>query len=1250
LENIFSQVFNHFNAKGLNPLDTQYFLPDERSLSDFLKFINKLSQEVIFVDENLKKNGNWFDFFISNELFLLAEIDSFDLLTIEKEKTKILIAFENTHDIKEKEHLTLQFFYQITQMLKTIDNWYGYSSRFNKQRESTALELELVSAISYRCKDVFWQLNHINNSFEGRLFFNFVPHEFSGLWRDEKVSDHLLPIDIHPKDLNLDYLIKQLVLMHRPVLHTIIRLIERSRFLIKESLEKNANHESQIGLLLSFLQLFKHVQEDINRIPERQLLYYYEQILGQKRRAQISDDAHVYAIVDSEVSEILIPEKSIILAGQNQEGFDLKYQVVQSTIVSNLRLVGLSTLFISRNQAIDPGTNFQTVSGIYSKTINLEDFSESFPALGEEQRFLGDQEKTMEEVDLGFAIASPTLRLKGGERKVSLEFKFLAESYQYFLAMLLSVAKNKQRLPEEIFYQIFKNSVHIEYTSENGWHSLETFEFVPPQDWNTNGFVLRFELSPAEPPVIVYQEDIHGLGYAVNQPILKLIFRSQDTFHPYSFLQFLEMEEVKVEVEVNHLKHLTVHSNYGSLDHSIPFDFLGPSPKMGSYLLIGNDEIFCKQLDELKIGWTFHSLPLTGDIAHYFRGYPYGITNDSFQLSIQALSDFRFMPLDASRADHVSLFEIKDGQVDEKRVLNTIDLTKLDIFPDYEIEEDEIQEKSIDQKTGFIKLELVSPAMGFGFEVYSDVYNKSVTESTNKQIEKPKEGFYLDIPNEPFSPLVKDIYIDYKASSTFHFLGTKSFKNKDDYHENFIQIHPFGKKYLIKNGLVFDKSLMPYFEFQGALFIGLQAPKFPREFSLFFVLGKNDKWSYGEMPQLEWSYLSSDHWKSFNNDNLLFDHTEGLTRSGIISFKSPSDISDQNHVMPGSTYWICCKTKNNADLASKISHVYLNGFLVKGDLQEGIIHPEVLPPFSVQSFENNIPGILEIVQPLSSIRGRAKESSGDFMVRVSETLRHKNRAITKWDIEKILIQKFQWLGLIKVFGNFGYENHVKPGQLTIVGIPKIDNTDSFFLPKMTPGQIKEIEGFLHQAISPFVNFKVINPQYEFILVKGKIKFKSIDTGQLLKTLYNDLLKTICPWFYKDISLVFSNREGKKSEILNFINTRSYVDFITGFSVAHLFMNENGEFLMKDSTQIEDGLDTLQMGTPWSIVVPFYLRNLEIVDKEIYSPAASFDLEDLVLSENFIVSSDEEQNYSLRASSADIAEEEDNDEFQISFKF
>ena len=60
--------------------------------------------------------------------------------------------------------------------------------------------------------------------------------------------------------------------------------------------------------------------------------------------------------------------------------------------------------------------------------------------------------------------------------------------------------------------------------------------------------------------------------------------------------------------------------------------------------------------------------------------------------------------------------------------------------------------------------------------------------------------------------MVKDVFIDYSSSSEINFLGTRSFSNQTKKQENFIQIHPFGKKFLLKDGIVNESSFLPFLE------------------------------------------------------------------------------------------------------------------------------------------------------------------------------------------------------------------------------------------------------------------------------------------------------------------------------------------------------------------------------------------------------------------------------------------------------
>ena len=1245
--------FNSINRRTLklSALDTRYFLPEERTLSDFLTLINRLSKQVNFFDEQLKESGDWYDFFISNELFLLAEIENFDLKSVEKEKTAILLQFERSDALEEKSQLIIQLFEQIKGMLITIDYWYRLSSEYNKKRESTPLENELVGAISYRCKSVYAQLRFLAselNLLSSPIQLEVGDLQLKSLWETNPGNSTSSTIGWGAEILDVNYLLKQLLLLHRPVFKTIANLTERSKQLFRDNLENKQDHEPHIGLLIAFFQLFSQLQEEMNTVPDRLLTYYFERILGQVRKEQEADTVQCYATIDEDIDQVHVPKHSRLLAGQNEEGSDILYEVKDPVTFSNLKLSSLYTMFVSRNKLIDPGTPFQTVNGIYSKQIPVLEDYKPFQALGEEQRFLNKSGKTMEEVDIGFSVSSPTLRLGGGVREVHLEFFFLTESYQYFLAMLLSISKTKNQLPEEVFHQIFEGSLSLQHTTSKGWCEVPAYEVIPPMSWNENSFKLAFTLEPGHPAISPYLEEVHAEGLHLQQPVLKILLKNQHVFHPYSFLQFLELEQIKIGVNVKQLKNLNLHSSFGPLDQSIPFDLLGPVPKVGSYLLIGNEEIFSKDLESLQVGWTFHDLPLGQDMKSFYEEYPYEIGNDSFKLKVQALSDFKFMPKDGAQTLVTNLFEEQDGVIVSDRYVQDIDLDALQILPDYTLQEEEDEELFSNQKIGFLKFELISPSIGFGFDVYSSVYSNNLTIASNAQLENPKGGLNFAEPKEPFSPMAKDIYLDYSSSSEINFLGTRSFTNQTKKQENFIQIHPFGKKFLLKDGLVYDSGLLPFFELQGALFFGYEAKEFPEEFSMLFEIAKNNGGFHGDAPKLDWFYLANDDWKPFKQEDILFDSSFGLTRSGIISFKSPKDINLNNLVMPNELFWICCRTKDQQPMASMISGIYMNAFAAQAILEKNVQHDPVLPAFSIESFEDDIPGLLGVIQPIESSGGRAIEEKTNYYRRVSESLKHKFRAVTRWDIEKMLLQEFNWLGFVQVFGNFGNENFVDPGTVVVVGIPKIEDSGSFYLPKLNPGQLKEMELYLKSVVNSFANFKVINPQYEYLMIKGKIKFNSSDTGLLFKKLYQDLLQETCPWFYEDVTTAFYQRETKRAEILNLIISRPYVKFFTSFSLAQMYENEQGDYQFIDGALLDDGMETVTIGKPWSILIPYPLKKIDLVEEENYLPAEAFDLEDMVIGENLIITS--EYAETVKDTGIELKKEDDEDFYHFNFKF
>src|SRR5262249_42272879 len=157
-----------------------------------------------------------------------------------------------------------------------------------------------------------------------------------------------------------------------------------------------------------------------------------------------------------------------------------------------------------------------------------------------------------------------------------------------------------------------------------------------------------------------------------------------------------------------------------------------------------------------------------------------------------------------------------------------------------------------------------------------------------------------------------------------------------------------------------------------------------------------------------WRYLSDNDWKDIPPALMLSDTTMGLTRSGIVRFSLPGDIATNSTLMPQGLCWI-------EAAAPRVSGVYWSRVIsictqavsatrvcdVESDLA-----PAVLPAWSITQLAQRLPQVKAVRQPFATSNGRSRESVEEFRVRVSERLRHKDRAIQGHDFERLILDQF----------------------------------------------------------------------------------------------------------------------------------------------------------------------------------------------------------------------------------------------------
>ena len=120
------------------------------------------------------------------------------------------------------------------------------------------------------------------------------------------------------------------------------------------------------------------------------------------------------------------------------------------------------------------------------------------------------------------------------------------------------------------------------------------------------------------------------------------------------------------------------------------------------------------------------------------------------------------------------------------------------------------------------------------------------------------------------------------------------------------------------------------------------------------------------------------------------------------------------------------------------------------------------PRTAIKKFAPPIAGIAGVRQPYTSSGGRQAEEDALFYTRVSERLRHKQRALTAWDYERLVLGQFPDIYKVKCIPASLAQDPDNPGSVRLVVIPDIRNKRPFdpFEPKASADMLANIKEFL----------------------------------------------------------------------------------------------------------------------------------------------------------------------------------------------
>lgn len=938
------------------------------------------------------------------------------------------------------------------------------------------------------------------------------------------------------------------------------RVTADSRVALETSFTQWDSHEPHYALFLAFLRLLEHARTELNTLTGRHLDYYYREILRLKEKPAQPAKVHLIAELAKHVSSYEIKAGVLLKAGKDDTGKEAFFANDRDFVANRVVVTDLKTIYQHGNERVGTGANSTRQTGrIYASPVSNSDDGMGEALTADDLSWHPYHHKVYEDgalqairmpyAEIGFSIASHYLYLAEGTRLITATFN--VENYAGPL--------NSN----------FKGEILCKLSSVKGWIEKHpaTFTF-------TSAGILKLELTLEgnDPAVTGYLPKTHGYALETTLPVL-LILLVQKPDAPFSYNHFrdVRVNSIDLNVNVTGLRTLAVSNDFGPVDTSKPFQPFGAQPQNNSSLVIGSKEVFQKKLTSAEVTMLWQNAPnpfdnsvsvlVNIDYLHHGNWKPSESTATDLTPH-QFVLDLNFQGVFLPFYYGSDAFEIAAiNNAKSQFILNTTNLDGLVLdMPDTTGNEF----YSTRSKHGFIRLRLNNDFGQNAYEYALIAYIKRVTDNnTNNDGIKPEP---------PKGPVATSITLNYTADQTIILNSSASYNQRA---ARFFHLLPFGhaeQHPAINSGAKIH--LLPQFSFlrdaamqrsEAEFYIGVSGLEPPQNLALLFQVadGTADPLTQKPDPHIHWSYLSGNQWIPFAN-NEIDDNTAALLKSGIITFAFPRNASAINTLLLGGNHWIRAAVSNSADAVCRLLGVTAQAFgaTFTDKHNDPAFAAKSLEAASISKLDRPDAAVKKIQQPFPAFGGRAAEAPNAFYTRVNERLRHKDRAITLWDYERLVLEAFPQIYRAKCLNHTQYEptgsgagiyRELAPGHVTLVTIPKIEGQKlrNPLRPYTSLSVLEDIATYLLERIPCFVKLHVRNPQFEEIRVRFKVRlFDGFDETYYTVQLKEAITRFLSPWAFPGGGLPSFSGKVHKAVLINFVEEQPYVDYVTDFQVFH----------------------------------------------------------------------------------------------------
>ncbi len=1129
---------------------------DEQDLADFLVFAYRLSQQIIYYKANPQPtdgqpdltdnqaDGNWKAFFGSSasvQLALISKTRPQKVREVYNQRLQIFLGDRTAANLGAVLQIWGQIFERIHAWYIDLATYLPFQSIICGLVKSNLREALLR----------LWAFERFYIQETGQAIIETTLIQGLNLYQrfnqtfNLKINLDVPPVaDATPLNRTIFEARTELDRVFQILFQNYRQIIQQASGYITHSLESRQDHPPHLALYLAFWAVLQPARHDLNRMTQRHLDFFYRKVLGFPEKLIQPDRAHLIFELAKFQEEYKLNQNTALKAGKDARGVELIYKLNEDIVLHKAQVASLKGLFLA-SQTMDKG---KQLTGLHaSPNANSAD--------GEEGEFPKDQvlkawkpfgDDKRPQATVGLAIAS--------------DIFYLQES-SCIIVLTLTFDKEPVGVRVSDLHTMFV----VDFSGEKGWivgSILGSKDSGPV----TSKVELTVNLTADHDPIGGYHSGLPGAALSTDKPVARLRLNDQvkvNKLSPYNYFRDLKLTNLTIKVDVDTIRNLIVQNDVSVLDPSKPFQPFGFRPAEESTFYVGSKEIFQKELTSLLLKITWEGLP--GNLAAHYRGYyvdedPNSPDFTRFLASVARLTQNTWSS--KGLAETYNLFSLENSEELVKQLplpgetINSVtgyNLQTRNGFLRFSLRQSFLHDEFVSKYA----LQVLASAKNFKKQQYVNgaVY-EIIDDKGNSTLKrwKPSDtlsGNIAPIPlNEPYTPVIRSITFSYGAIA-----------NQKDY--QLFHLYPFDGFSEIAS---LPNPLFPTFVDEGTLYIGIQDLNPPTALPLLIQVAEETADTDLLKATVQWSYLSNNTWQPFQQHQIVSDGTNGLITSGIVRLAIPAEITLGNTILDPAFYWLKVAVAERSRAVCQMIGIYTQSALAifsdQGNDPAHLTKP--LPAGAIAKLVDPQPEVKKIEQPYPSFGGQGKEVPANYYVRVSEHLRHKGRAVTIFDYERLVLERFPEIYKVRCINHAHINDTISdptrdnlqelvPGSVTLAVIPDLSHrpTTNDLEPKVNVSLLEDIRKYLVDFSSPWVDIRVVNPRYEAIQAEFWVEFKSPykdNFGYYQRELQREIIGFLSPWTANSGAEIHFGGKVYRSSILNFVEKQPYVDYVLNFQM------------------------------------------------------------------------------------------------------